>query len=87
MQLIYVFGIELLQIYSEIIMAQKGSEEKAQPVVEKMPLLLATIYESARVMPAGPLLQRCSLKHGKQFFELLNENYIKYRHGTCNRYI
>ncbi|MBA0701248.1 hypothetical protein Goari_022481, partial [Gossypium aridum] len=61
--LIYVFGIELLQIYSEIIMAKKGSEDKAQPVVEKMPLLWATIYESARVMPAGPLLQRCSLKH------------------------
>ncbi|KHG04689.1 Cytochrome P450 [Gossypium arboreum] len=51
------------KIYSEIIMAKKGSEDKAQPVVEKMPLLLATIYESARVMPAGPLLQRCSLKH------------------------
>nr|KJB67863.1 hypothetical protein B456_010G215500 [Gossypium raimondii] len=51
------------KIYSEIIMAKKGSEDKAQPVVEKMPLLWATIYESARVMPAGPLLQRCSLKH------------------------
>ncbi|KAB2078858.1 hypothetical protein ES319_A06G192000v1 [Gossypium barbadense] len=51
------------KIYSEIIMAKKGLEDKAQPVVEKMPLLLATIYESARVMPAGPLLQRCSLKH------------------------
>ncbi|KAG5249895.1 cytochrome P450 [Salix suchowensis] len=25
-------------------------------------LLLATIYESARLLPAGPLLQRCSLK-------------------------
>lgn len=68
-------------------MAKKGLEDKAQPVVEKMPLLWATIYESARVMPAGPLLQRCSLKHGKQFFESLNENYIEYRHGICNRYI
>ncbi|XP_017984986.1 PREDICTED: 11-oxo-beta-amyrin 30-oxidase [Theobroma cacao] len=51
------------KIYSEIIMAQKGSGEIDQPNVEKMPLLLATVYESARLMPAGPLLQRCSLKH------------------------
>ncbi|XWS08236.1 hypothetical protein CRYUN_Cryun41cG0062500 [Craigia yunnanensis] len=51
------------KIYSEIIMAGKGSGERDQPKVEKMPLLLATVYESARVMPAGPLLQRCSLKH------------------------
>ncbi|XP_039060155.1 cytokinin hydroxylase-like [Hibiscus syriacus] len=51
------------KIRSEIIMARKGSEEKDQPLAEKMPLLLATIYESARVMPAGPLLQRCSLQH------------------------
>lgn len=34
--------------------------------VEKMLLLLATIYESARLLPAGPLLQRCSLKDGKR---------------------
>ena len=46
-------------------MARKGSGERDQPIVEKMPLLLATVYESARVMPAGPLLQRCSLKHGE----------------------
>ncbi|XP_022765704.1 11-oxo-beta-amyrin 30-oxidase-like [Durio zibethinus] len=51
------------KIYSEIIMAQKGSGERDKPNIEKMPLLLATIYESARVMPPGPLLQRCSLKH------------------------
>ncbi|XP_021296520.1 11-oxo-beta-amyrin 30-oxidase-like [Herrania umbratica] len=51
------------KIYSEIIMAQKGSGEIDQPNAEKMPLLLATVYESARLMPAGPLLQRCSLKH------------------------
>ncbi|XVF00163.1 hypothetical protein REPUB_Repub03eG0261500 [Reevesia pubescens] len=50
------------KIYSEIIMARKGGE-RDQPNVENMPLLLATVYESARVMPAGPLLQRCSLKH------------------------
>ncbi|KAK8575706.1 hypothetical protein V6N13_033035 [Hibiscus sabdariffa] len=51
------------KIHSEIIVAWKGSEDKDQPIAEKMPLLLATIYESARVMPAGPLLQRCSLQH------------------------
>ncbi|XWS65438.1 hypothetical protein CRYUN_Cryun05aG0112700 [Craigia yunnanensis] len=52
------------KIYSEKSMARKGSGERNQPNVEKMPLLLATVYEAARVMPAGPLLQRCSLKHG-----------------------
>ncbi|KAF3790083.1 Cytochrome P450 734A1 [Nymphaea thermarum] len=31
--------------------------------VQKMHFLLATVYESARLLPAGPLLQRCSLKH------------------------
>ncbi|XWS65437.1 hypothetical protein CRYUN_Cryun05aG0112700 [Craigia yunnanensis] len=51
------------KIYSEKSMARKGSGERNQPNVEKMPLLLATVYEAARVMPAGPLLQRCSLKH------------------------
>ncbi|KAK8559768.1 hypothetical protein V6N13_016503 [Hibiscus sabdariffa] len=51
------------KIYTEIIMAREGSKVKDQPITEKMPLLLATIYESARVMPAGPLLQRCSLQH------------------------
>ncbi|KAE8714776.1 Cytochrome P450 [Hibiscus syriacus] len=48
-------------ISSEIIMAWKGSEDKDQPIVEKITLLLAAIYEPARVMPAGPLLLRCSL--------------------------
>ncbi|OAY77482.1 11-oxo-beta-amyrin 30-oxidase [Ananas comosus] len=28
-----------------------------------MQLLLSTVYESARLLPAGPLLQRCSLEH------------------------
>nr|KYP56658.1 Cytochrome P450 71A20 [Cajanus cajan] len=32
-----------------------------------MPLLLATIYESARLLPTGPMLQRCSLKHDLSF--------------------
>lgn len=32
------------------------------------PNLLAVVYESARLHPAGPLLQRCSLQHGNYFF-------------------
>ncbi|GAY55035.1 hypothetical protein CUMW_161320 [Citrus unshiu] len=51
------------KIYSEIIMARKGLGEKDQQSVDNMLLLLATIYESARLLPAGPFLQRCSLKH------------------------
>lgn len=56
--------VNLLQIYSEIIMSRKGAQKQKQQNVDKMLVLLATVYESARLMPAGPLLQRCSLKHG-----------------------
>ncbi|WKA01914.1 hypothetical protein VitviT2T_020163 [Vitis vinifera] len=52
------------KIYSEIIMSRKGAQKQKQQNVDKMLVLLATVYESARLMPAGPLLQRCSLKHG-----------------------
>ncbi|KAJ8472032.1 hypothetical protein OPV22_026375 [Ensete ventricosum] len=31
--------------------------------VQKMNLLMATVYESVRLLPAGPLLQRCSVEH------------------------
>ncbi|KAJ8755838.1 hypothetical protein K2173_024383 [Erythroxylum novogranatense] len=48
------------KIYAEIIMVRQGSKG---PDVHKMFLLLATIYESARLLPGGPLLQRCSLKN------------------------
>uniref|UniRef100_A0A5B6YNY4 Putative 11-oxo-beta-amyrin 30-oxidase isoform X1 n=1 Tax=Davidia involucrata TaxID=16924 RepID=A0A5B6YNY4_DAVIN len=51
------------KIHSEIMMVQKGSQKEDQKDVAKMLLLLATVYESARLLPAGPLLQRCSLKH------------------------
>ncbi|KAG6618183.1 cytochrome P450 72A397-like [Carya illinoinensis] len=51
------------KIYSEIITARNGSMKQDQQCVDKMRLLLATVYESARLLPAGPLLQRCSLKH------------------------
>lgn len=45
-------------------MVRQGSTKDAQSV-DKMVLLLATIYESARLLPPGPLLQRCSLRDGK----------------------
>ncbi|KAI8546058.1 hypothetical protein RHMOL_Rhmol07G0086600 [Rhododendron molle] len=45
-------------IHSEVLMARKDQQS-----VEKMAFLLATVYESSRLLPAGPLLQRCSLKH------------------------
>ncbi|KAL5568306.1 hypothetical protein UlMin_024881, partial [Ulmus minor] len=50
-------------IYSEITMAEKDSMKQVEHNVDQMLLLLATVYESARLLPAGPLLQRCSLKH------------------------
>ncbi|OMO86073.1 Cytochrome P450 [Corchorus olitorius] len=53
-------------------MARKCTDASNQHDTEKMPLLLATVYESARLMPSGPLLQRCSLKHGP-VEELINQ--------------
>ncbi|KAI7981253.1 Cytochrome P450 3A11 [Camellia lanceoleosa] len=51
------------KIHSEIITVRKGSLSQDQQSVKQMLFLLATLYESARLLPAGPLLQRCSLKH------------------------
>ncbi|GER37262.1 cytochrome P450 [Striga asiatica] len=51
-------------IHSEVIMAPKVRTIADQQAVDvNWPILLATVYESARLLPAGPLLQRCSLKH------------------------
>lgn len=33
--------------------------------VYRMPLLLATVYESSRLLPTSAMLQRCSLKNGQ----------------------
>ncbi|GKV39672.1 hypothetical protein SLEP1_g47410 [Rubroshorea leprosula] len=51
------------KIHLEIIMAQICSVKGDQHNVDLMPLLLATVYESARLLSAAPLLQRCSLEH------------------------
>ncbi|GAB4827747.1 hypothetical protein Ancab_034633 [Ancistrocladus abbreviatus] len=50
-------------IYSEIMAVRKVSRKQKQEDIKEMPLLLATIYESARLLPTGPLLQRCSIRH------------------------
>jgi len=69
-----------VQIYSEIIMVRNGSMKQDQQCVDKMLLLLATVYESARLLPAGPLLQRCSLKHGKAWSFTLQDTCICLSH-------
>ncbi|XP_052208056.1 cytochrome P450 72A397-like [Diospyros lotus] len=51
------------KIHSEIVTVREGLQGKDQQGIGKMVLLLATLYESARLLPAGPLLQRCSLSH------------------------
>ncbi|XP_042452974.1 probable cytochrome P450 313a5 isoform X1 [Zingiber officinale] len=51
------------KLYLEIVAVQEETSKLDLHDVEKMNLLMATIYESARLLPAGPLLQRCSLKH------------------------
>ncbi|XP_030462013.1 uncharacterized protein LOC115681939 isoform X2 [Syzygium oleosum] len=49
------------QIYSEIVTARKLSQKEDYRHLDEMVLLFATIYESARLLPSWPLLQRCSL--------------------------
>ncbi|XP_077241605.1 cytochrome P450 734A1-like [Tasmannia lanceolata] len=51
------------KIYSEILLVCKGSSKLGANDVQKMTYLLASVYESARLLPAGPLLQRCSINH------------------------
>ncbi|ONK67480.1 uncharacterized protein A4U43_C05F490 [Asparagus officinalis] len=52
-----------LKIFSEIKEVQQRTCNQDSYDVQKMPLLLATVYESARLLPPGRLLQRCSLNH------------------------
>lgn len=71
-KLIFQFYIFVpLQIYTQITLAQKDSMTPVEQNVDKMLLLLATVYESARLLPAGPLLQRCSLDHGNVLTSLV----------------
>ncbi|KAL4277468.1 hypothetical protein HN51_060570 [Arachis hypogaea] len=51
------------KVYSEISMVGRNPSKYEQEDIYRMPLLLATIYESARLLPTGPMLQRCSLEH------------------------
>ncbi|WOK95959.1 Cytochrome P450 [Canna indica] len=51
------------KLYSEIIAVREKTCKTDSHDVQKINLLMATVYESARLLPAGPLLQRCSLKH------------------------
>ncbi|KAJ4763054.1 Cytochrome P450 734A1 [Rhynchospora pubera] len=50
------------QIYLEVSAIHKGSCVISTDEVKKMQFLLATVLESVRLLPAGPFLQRCSLK-------------------------
>ncbi|CAL9136991.1 unnamed protein product [Musa textilis] len=51
------------KLYAEIIAVQEKTCKLDSDDVQKMNLLMATVYESARLLPAGPLLHRCSLEH------------------------
>ncbi|CAK8564919.1 unnamed protein product [Lathyrus sativus] len=55
------------KVYSEISMAGRNPSKYEHEDVYRMPLLLATIYESARLLPTGPMLQRCSTKQDLRF--------------------
>ncbi|EEE67682.1 hypothetical protein OsJ_25331 [Oryza sativa Japonica Group] len=50
------------QLHSEIVSGHSESSELKIDDVLRMKFLLATVCESARLLPAGPLLQRCSLQ-------------------------
>ncbi|KAE8817442.1 hypothetical protein D1007_04865 [Hordeum vulgare] len=51
------------QLYADIVAVHTESSELVIDDVLKMQFVLATICESARLLPAGPLLQRCSMQH------------------------
>ncbi|XP_062189231.1 uncharacterized protein LOC133892457 [Phragmites australis] len=51
------------QLHAEVVAVCNESSELEVDDILKMQFLLATVCESARLLPAGPLLQRCSLKH------------------------
>ncbi|GJN10849.1 hypothetical protein PR202_ga28982 [Eleusine coracana subsp. coracana] len=53
----------ILQLYADIVAICNESSELNIDDVLRMQYLLATVCESARLLPAGPLLQRCSLEH------------------------
>ncbi|KAK7322559.1 hypothetical protein VNO77_25945 [Canavalia gladiata] len=55
------------KVYLEISMVGRNPSKYEHEDVYRMPLLLATVYESARLLPSGPMLQRCSLKHDLSF--------------------
>ncbi|GAU48390.1 hypothetical protein TSUD_118160 [Trifolium subterraneum] len=55
------------KVYSEISMVGKNPSKYEHEEVYRMPLLLATIYESARLLPTWVMLQRCSTKHDVRF--------------------
>ncbi|XP_062187196.1 uncharacterized protein LOC133890710 [Phragmites australis] len=50
------------QLHADIVSVCNESSELEVDDVPRMRFLLATVCESARLLPAGPLLQRCSLK-------------------------
>ncbi|CAM0907046.1 unnamed protein product [Alopecurus aequalis] len=51
------------QLYADVVAVCNQSSELEVDDVLRMQFLLATVCESARLLPAGPLLQRCSLQH------------------------
>ncbi|KAM3364325.1 hypothetical protein ACQJBY_014580 [Aegilops geniculata] len=51
------------QLYADIVAVHTESSELVMDDVLKMQFVLATVCESARLLPAGPLLQRCSMQH------------------------
>lgn len=51
------------QLHEEIVSVCNKSSKVEVDDLLRMQVLLATVCESARLLPAGPLLQRCSLKH------------------------
>ncbi|XP_058722138.1 cytochrome P450 81F1-like [Vicia villosa] len=55
------------KVYSEISMVGRNPSKYEHEDVYRMPLLLATIYESARLLPTCSMLQRCSIKQDLKF--------------------
>ncbi len=59
------FFVYVLQVYAEIKEVCGSNLAPSQSDVKQLHYLMASLHESARLLPTAPFLQRCSLQSGK----------------------
>jgi hypothetical protein len=59
------FFVHVLQVYAEIKEVCGSNLALSLSDVKQLHYLMASLHESARLLPTAPFLQRCSLQSGK----------------------